>query len=116
MRDYFVGINEYFSTGVINRVIKNLYNLQLRILKLLSTYENNKWPIDDMNIAVEPYLYTNGDEFTDIDNTKYIGYYYIREQPGGDVFVMGRFDEDGVQLTDGAPSTDRYLTKITTGE
>lgn len=116
VRDYFVGINEYFSTGVINRVIKNIYDLQLKILKLLGTYENNKWPIDDMNIAVEPYLYTNGDEFTDIDSTKYIGYYYIREQPGGDVFVMGRFDEDGVQLTDGAPSTDRYLTKITTGE
>lgn len=113
--EMFVGINEYLSTSVLNRIIKNIYQLQLSILKILQTHKNNKWPVDDMHIAAEPYLYTNGDQFTDIDGIPYKGYYYIREQPGGDIPIIGRFDEDGLQLTDGSPSTDRYLTIISTG-
>lgn len=116
INNFFAGVNEYISTGVINRMIKSVHDLQLKILKILQTHKNNKWPVDDMNVAAEPYLYTNGDQFTDIDGEKYVGYYYLREQPGGDIYITGRFDEDGVQLPDGAPATDRYLTLVTTGQ
>lgn len=112
----YVGINEYISPGTINRSLKYIHDIQSKILNVLQTHKNNTWPIDNLNVAVEPFLYTNGDEFVDIDGQRYEGYYYIREQSGGDIYVTGRKDTDGLQLDDGSPSTNRYLTQIETGQ
>ena len=108
----FIGINEYFSSGVINRCIEQIYNLQSRILSILQTVKTNQWPLDNENIPLEPYLYTGGGQFVDIDGRDYKGYYYIRESTGGDIFVTGRNAEDGSTREDGSPETDRYLTTV----
>lgn len=111
-QDMFIGINEYFTSGVINRCIEQIYNLQRQILNVLQTVKTNQWPLDADNIPLEPYLYTGGGQFVDIDDRDYIGYYYVRESTGGDVYVTGRNAEDGSTRDDGSPETDRYLTTV----
>ena len=112
--DYFVGINEYLSTGVVNRVINKIIKIQNQISKVISMYESNKWPSVDSDVQVEPYLHTPGGEFTDINGLDYIGYYYISEQVDGDVYISGRNDIDGdIDRETNNPSTNRYLTLIT---
>lgn len=112
---YFVGVNEYFSTGVLNRCFQKIFKLQKKILNVLEVIVTNSWPNQDLNVPVEPYLYTNGNEFNDIDGKPYTGYYYIREQPSGDIFVQGRTETDGTRLPDGTPTSDRFLSTIETG-
>lgn len=109
-QDYYVGINEYVSTGVVNRLIQNIINIQEQLVKTLNIVPTNKWPNSDSTAKVEPYLYTAGGEFNDINNLNYIGYYYLREQTGGDIYVSGRNDTDGEVINGTSlPSTNRYL-------
>jgi len=114
-QDFYVGVNEYLSTGVLNRGFEKLYNLQQKILKILNITKNNTWPVQTLNVPVEPYLYTNGEQFLDIDNKPYIGYYYLREQATGDIYVKGRTENDGDVQTDGSPVSERFLVEIETG-
>ena len=110
--DILVGVNEYFSTAVVNKLIKQVYDIQSKILNTIRIIKNNKWPPSNINIPLEPYLYTPGGEFQNQDNIDYVGYYYIREQVNGDIYVSGRTNTDGTQNADGSPTTDRYLTQL----
>ena len=92
-----------------------MYNIQEQILNNLQTVKMNTWPVEDVNIPVEPYLYTDGSTYEDIDSIPYVGYYYIMSQTGGDIAVSGRTVADGHVTATGSPATDRYLTPITTG-
>lgn len=109
-RNMFVGINEYFSSAILNRCFSQLYKIQLKILKVLETEKITTWPLPNLNVPIEPFLYTNGESYSDIDGNPYTGYYYVREQSGGDIYVQGRNEQDGTVQEDGSPSTDRYLT------
>lgn len=109
--DYYVGINEYLSTGVLNRCFSNIHKLQQSIINILQMTTGNTWPLKTNRVPVEPYLHTDGTEYIDIENRPYTGYYYIREQTGGSQTIAGRTPEDGTQQR-GAPTTDRYLTPI----
>jgi hypothetical protein len=111
---FYVGINEYFSTAIFNRCFKKIIDIQTRIAEVLNTTKNNKWPSVKMNIPVEPYLYTSGTTFKDLDKVPYTGYYYIYEQPQQDIYVSGRDVTDGSQLADGSPASERYLTVLDT--
>lgn len=113
-QNMYVGINEYFSSAILNRCFKQLYDIQNKILKTLQTYRTTTWPLPELNVPVEPYLYTNGEEYLDIDDKKYTGFYYVREQPTGDIVVQGRNESDGTVQPDGSPTTDRYLSEIET--
>ena len=105
-----IGINEYFSSGVINRCFEQLYEIQKNILKILKTVHTTTWPLADLDVPVEPFLYTNGEQYNDIDDKPYIGFYHIQEQPTGDIYVQGRTPEDGNVSFDGSPTSDRYLS------
>ena len=107
--DAFVGINEYYTSAVVNRCIGLVYKLQQKILKLLQTVEMNSYPPEQSDVVLEPYLYTNGKEYLDIDNKEYVGYFYERELPSGTIYVSGRYDADGETNLDGTPVSDRYL-------
>ena len=109
---YYVGINEYFTTSVFNRCFKKIVDLQQKIANVLQVNKNNMWPAVHLDVPVEPYLYTDGNMYEDIDKVPYIGYYHVFEQPSGDVIVSGRDSTDGSVLGDGSPSSDRYLTLI----
>lgn len=113
-QNMYVGINEYFSSAVLNRCFKQLYNIQKKILKILGAETITSWPLPSLDVPVEPFLYTNGKQFNDIDGKPYTGYYYVREQPTGNINVQGRNQEDGTVLNDGSPTTDRYLSDIET--
>ena len=112
---YYMGINEYLSTATLNRCFSRVFNLQKLILNTIQLLKLNTWPSTDINVSIEPFLHTSGEEYMTIDDTSYTGYYYIRSQTGGDITIAGRGDTDGSQLPSGAPSTDRYLTLIQTG-
>ena len=74
----------------------------------------NNWPSRLDPVYIEPYLHTDGSEYVDIDNRPYTGYYYIRVQPDGDLYVAGRNSSDGsINVLDKTPTTDRYLTPVT---
>lgn len=110
--DFRVGINEYYTTSVLNRCIKYIYDIQKKILDILQPVMLNTWPFNSSDVPMEPYTYTSGDEFTDQDDRPYQGYYYIRTQTDGDVYVSGRNSNDGTTRPDGSPTTDRYLKQI----
>lgn len=109
----YIGINEYFTNNTINRCISYIYNIQQSILKTLVIVEEDTWPSKLSDIPLEPYLYTSGNQFTDQDGIEYIGYYYIRTQTDGDIYVSGRNAQDGTYNQDQSPTTDRYLNIIT---
>ena len=113
-RNMYVGINEYFSSAVLNRCFKQLYTIQQDIMKMLETKHLTTWPLPSLNVPVEPYFHTYGTEYNDIDGKPYTGFYYVREQPTGDIYVQGRNEADGTTLLDGSPTTDRYLSTIVT--
>lgn len=108
-RNMFVGVNEYFSSAVLNRCFQQLFEIQNKILNILKTVKNTAWPLPELDVPVEPFLFTNGNEYNDIDGKPYTGFYYIREQPSGDIYVQGRNALDGTTALDGSPTTDRYL-------
>ena len=113
--NYFVGINEYCSTAVVNRCFRKIYTIQEQLLKNLQTFKTNTWPVEGTDIPIEPYTYTDGKLYEDIDSIPYIGYYYMMSEPSGDIPVAGRTINDGPVLPTGKPSTTRYLSLITTG-
>ena len=77
-QDYFVGINEYLSTSVINRVIKKVVNIQQQIASTIAIVPINKWPSKLTPAPVEPFLHTPGGEYVDVNGDDYTGYYYIQ--------------------------------------
>ena len=111
---YYVGTNEYFTTAVLNRCFKKIVDIQVALTKVLNTKVNNTWPSQNLNVPVEPYLHTDGSEFMDIDDKPYSGYYFVYEQPSGDIVVSGRDETDGTVMSDGSPSSDRFLTTLET--
>ena len=72
----------------------------------------NYWPSRDVPTTIKPYLHTDGTEFVDIDKKPYTGYYYIRTQPDGDLYITGQDPIDGTRENDGSPTSDRYLEPI----
>jgi hypothetical protein len=110
----YVGINEYFSSAVLNRCFQQLYTIQKDIMKMLETKHLTTWPLPSLDVPIEPYFHTYGTEYNDIDGKPYTGFYYVREQPTGDIYVQGRNEADGTTLLDGSPTTDRYLNTIVT--
>lgn len=110
--DYRVGINEYYTTAVVNRCIRYIYDIQLKVLNILQTVELNSWPGIDTDVPLEPYTYTPGGEYLDQDGLNYQGYYYIRTQTDGDIYVSGRNSTDGTTNANGTPTTDRYLEPV----
>lgn len=110
--NYYVGINEYLSTGTVNRCFKKLYQVQQSILDILQMTTGNHWPSRDVPTQIKAYLHTDGTEFVDIDKKPYTGYYYIRTQPDGDLYITGQDPIDGTRESDGSPTSDRYLEPI----
>jgi len=114
-QDYFVGINEYISTSVVNRVIKKVVDIQQQIADTIAIVPTNKWPSSLSTAPVEPFLHTPGGEYLDVNGDNYVGYYYIQEQPSGDVYISGRDSADGdIDHETGNPSLDRYIFTIST--
>lgn len=108
----YIGMNEYVSTPVINRVFDQLYKIQKTILKTISMNYSNKYPHIEDNVSLEPYLYTNGGVYKDLDDKDYVGYYYIDEIGGETRILAGRNVFDGSYDNRKVPTTDRYLSLI----
>ena len=113
-KDNYIGVNEYFTSTVINRCLEQIYNLQNDIINLLQVKEVNTWPLEENSIAIEPYLYTGGGEYLDVDEKNYIGYYYSDLVNNTDIVVIGRRREDGEKDDNDNPASHRYLTAVTT--
>lgn len=111
---HFVGVNEYFTTAVLNRCFSKIVNIQNKIANVLEVTKNNTWPPEDLDVPVEPFLHTNGTEYNDIDGNPYFGYYFIYSLANEEIPVTGRSAADGNQSADGSPSTNRFLTVIET--
>ena len=108
----YIGMNEYVSTPVINRVFDQLYKIQKVILKTITMNYSNKYPHVEDNVSLEPYLYTNGGVYKDLDDKDYVGYYYIDEIGGETRILTGRNVFDGSYDSRKVPTTDRYLSLI----
>ena len=113
-KNNFIGINEYFTADVVNRCLKQIYDIQVNIIQYLQVKPINTWPLETSNIAIEPYLYTSGGEYIDVDGKTYTGYYYYDIVNDIEVAVIGRRRDDGAKDGNGNPVIDRYLTTITT--
>ena len=108
----YIGINEYVTPGTLNRCLKEIYEIQLNILKVLSPNIINTFPLESEDSPLEPYTYTPGNEYIDTNDKKYTGYYHIANIGGKDRIITGRNNIDGTTNEDMIPTPDRYLTNI----
>lgn len=107
---YYIGTNEYMTSSIVNRCFSKIYQIQESILRVLQLNITNSWPVRENDTTVEPYLFTNGNMFNDVNGLPYIGYYFTFELVNGNTQpIAGRNVYDGAN-TDGQPSFDRYLT------
>ena len=73
---------------------------------------SNSYPHINENVSLEPYLYTSGSVYKDLDSKEYVGYYYIDEIGGETRIIAGRNVFDGSYDSRKTPTTDRYLSLI----
>ena len=73
---------------------------------------SNTYPDMAYDVSIEPYLYTAGDEYKNIENLPYEGYYYNDNIGGIDRVIAGKNALDGTYDNRKVPTTDRYLTLI----
>jgi hypothetical protein len=51
--DNFIGINEILLNSTVNRVLESIYNLQLKIIELITERSLNSFPLDTQVISMD---------------------------------------------------------------